>query len=200
MRRIRRPVLEHSVVHPDGTHERRRRVFCGRLGRSMPLTECTRCPAFLEEIGEEGADARIECSAEGPGPEDEVHAPRSDDPAAELVSQTLLCVNEHVLARAVVRLLEERGMPFILVVDEEGLVIGAIHAVNLQRLVAPTDRARDVMTSPGTAGEATSVRAALLEMAASHRRHIPIVSHDGVPVGVVRDVDALHAWSIKKPR
>jgi hypothetical protein len=53
------------------------------------------------------------------------------------------------------------------------------------------------MTSPGAAGETSTVRTVLLQMAASHRRWLPIVSHDGTPVGVVRDVDALHAWTLR---
>jgi CBS domain-containing protein len=190
-----RPILRHAIVDADGQSVRRLRIFCARLGHSMELDTCKSCPAFLTTV----EDERIECRADGPGPIDDAPpAVNVDGPAGAAPLPKLLCVRDDVPSMEVARLLSDGDVPFVLVVDAEGRAIGTVWAT--ADLVPVEALARDLMTMPVIASETTSVRDALLQMAGAHLRAISIVTSDGAPVGLLRDVDALQMWTSLRRR
>jgi hypothetical protein len=200
MTRVVRPLLGHSIVHADGRRVRSLRVFCARIARTLSLEACERCPAFREHVEDESEDGHIECVADGPGPTPHSRPPAADhDGAGALVSCAPPSVRVDVSARDVATLLAETGAPYMLVVDEENHVVGAIWstAAHLSG-VAPGATAVELMTTARVASERATIHATLLQMATSHLRWISIVADDGTPVGVLRDVDALRAWARRR--
>jgi hypothetical protein len=189
----RRPILVHSIVSANGSQTRHPRVFCSRLAQSLSLEDCRACPAFLVEKPSQEGEV-IECRPDGPGPGGAPPASFGRSHAGAIAAcSELVCVHGSVNALAVMELLHEERIPFVLVLDDDGRVVGAVWP---SALIEDEDAtARDVMTNHGATEESSSVRAALLQMASSHRRYLPVVAGDGSPVGVVRDVDALRAWT-----
>jgi hypothetical protein len=182
-------VLAHSIVDASGRERRRLRVFCGRAGHSIDLDACRRCSAFVEVVEGDGQSGWVHCFPERTrlGP--------SETHAGSLVYGSPVCVHEDVRFSALRKLVVERELPFVLVVDASDHVAGTVWP---RQLDGPSPRgacARDVMTKACTAAEACSIRDALLHMAMAHLRWLPIVAPDGTPVGMLRDVDALQVWA-----
>lgn len=188
-----RPILGHAIVDSEGRSVRHLRVFCGRLGYSLSLDECRECPAYLHTT----EDEHIECRADGPGPTDDAPVP-SHDRAGSAELPRLLCVRDDVPGHELARLLADGSTPFVLVIDENGHAIGTVWAT--ATVDALEVLARDLMTTPVIASETTTVRSALLQMASSHLRAISLVTQDGTPVGLLRDVDALAMWTALRRR
>jgi CBS-domain-containing membrane protein len=176
-------------------------VFCARLGRTLDLHTCTRCPAFLEVARDASEDGHVECLADGAGPTPSAR-PREltcQDGAGALATASPPCVREDVGARSVARLLIDTGAPYVLVVDAGDRVVGAVWSTAaLDPALEPGATAAEVMTTAQVASEVTTIHATLLRMAASHLRSMAIVADDGTPVGVLRDVDALRAWARRR--
>lgn len=198
-RHVRRPLLTQTVVHGDGRTSRSLRVFCGRLGRSMALDECSRCAAFLAVESDDDARGHVRCRAEGPGPNaDDLRVPDAGFRAGAHASSAPLCVREEVTPLAVRALFRAHHPPFVVVVGDDGHVVGLVTEEAVAHLAPGAKTLRELMTSAGAANEALSIDAALVEMALSHRRSLVVVDASGTPVGSLRDVDALHAWTKRR--
>jgi CBS domain-containing protein len=190
-----RPILGHAIVDSNGRSVRRLRVFCARLGHSLDYEACKTCPAYRATVD----GNRIECRADGPGPDEEPSCSHRIDAAGAAPMPKLVCVREDVPATELSRLLAD-GTPFVLVVGEDGRAIGTVWGNGDAELAEIGALARDLMTSPTIAPETTSIRAALLQMASAHLRAVSIVTSDGSPVGLLRDVDALGMWTALRRR
>ena len=173
----RSPVLRLVVLGPE-PREPSERVFCRRRGESLTLSDCRQCEAWVGDA----EDAVVCVSPPEPPPED----PEGERTAVGSV----LCRGATVLADGTTldeaRLLLQDGSTAA-VVDESGRVIGTVDA---SALTGPwLDLAR--IHASCTITESTPVRGALRLLASAHLREATIVTSDGEPIGIFRDVDGL---------
>ena len=189
--RVSHPILRLDVLEADGTRSSDHRVFC-RLQRSSvrvdECCECVHCDAVTD-----GSTPSVDCSipVRPLAPE--------DDPKGESIEVgTLLCRGTVVLAESAsagraLRMLREEDRRSVAIVDASNVLVGVVHEAGFMGRMGPV-RAGSVTASMSTAvavHERTPVRVALKLLAASHLREATVVTDDGVPIGVFRDVDGL---------
>jgi hypothetical protein len=189
--RVSHPILRLEVLEADGTRTHDHRVYC-RLQRSSirvdACCECVHCDAITD-----GERPSVDCSIPvrplAPG----------DDPKGESIEVgTLLCRGTVVLAESTstgraLKMLREEDRRSVAIVDAGNVLIGVVHEAGFMGRMGPV-RVGTVTASMSTAvavHERTPVRVALKLLAASHLREATVVSDDGVPIGVFRDVDGL---------
>lgn len=189
--RVSHPILRLEVLAEDGMRSSDHRVFC-RLQRSSvrvdECCECVHCDAVTD-----GVTPSVDCSIPvrplEPG----------DDPRGESIEVgVLLCQGTVVLAESAatgraLRLLREQDRRSIAIVDSTNVLVGLVHEAGFMGRMGPV-RMGSVSASMSTAvavHERTPVRVALKLLAASHLREATVVSDEGVPIGVFRDVDGL---------
>ena len=189
--RVRHPVLRLDVLAPDGTRAAQHRVFCQLQRRSVEVDAC--CACVHCDAVTDGAAPSVDCSI--PVRPNEA----ADDPDGESMEVgTLLCRGMVVLtesasvgqALGVLRVEERRSLA---VVDAGGVLVGVVHEAGF---MGRMDRSRmdvvsAVMSSAVAVHERTPVRVALKLLAANHLREATVVSDDGIPIGVFKDVDGL---------
>jgi predicted transcriptional regulator len=189
--RVRHPILRLEVLGSDGKSTSEHRVFCQLERESVQVETCCAC---------------VHCDAitEGPAPSVECSLPvrplePADDPTGESMEVgTMLCRGTVVLAasttlRCAVRLLNEENRRSVAVVDENGVLVGLVYATRFLNALDPARTAvvSATMSTPIAVDESTPVRVALRLLAANHLREATVISRDGVPIGVFRDVDGL---------
>lgn len=197
--RVSHPILRLDVLGADGTLSSEHRVFC-RLQRSSvkveDCCECVHCDAITE-----GTTPSVDCSI----PVRPLDA--SEDPAGETIEVgTLLCRGTVVLselapAGRALRMLTEEDRRSVAIVDASNVLIGLVHEAGFMGRMGPV-RLGAVTASMSTAvaiHERTPVRVALRLLAASHLREATVVSDEGVPIGVFRDIDGL-GWLVAARR
>ena len=189
--RVSHPILRLEVLEADGTRTSDHRVFC-RLQRSSvrvdECCECVHCDAVTD-----GATPSVDCSIPVRPLEP------ADDPNGESIEVgTLLCrgtvvVAESASAGRALRILREEDRRSVAIVDAGNHLVGLVHESGFMGRTGPV-RVGLVTASMSTAvavHERTPVRVALKLLAASHLREATVVSDDGIPIGVFRDVDGL---------
>jgi CBS domain-containing protein len=189
--RVSHPILRLEVLEADGTRTSDHRVFC-RLQRSSirvdECCECVHCDAVTE-----GDQPSVDCSIPV-RPLDP-----ADDPQGESIEVgTLLCTGTVVLAETAsagraLRLLREEDRRSVAIVNADSVLVGVVHEAGFMGRMGPV-RVGSVGAAMSTAvavHERTPVRVALKLLAASPLREATVVSDDGVPIGVFRDVDGL---------
>jgi CBS-domain-containing membrane protein len=90
-------------------------------------------------------------------------------------------------------MLTEEDRRSVAIVDARNVLIGLVHESGFMGRMGPV-RMGTVTASMSTAvavHERTPVRVALKLLAASHLREATVVSDQGVPIGVFRDIDGL---------
>ncbi len=123
----------------------------------------------------------------------------------------VVAVDGATLVDEIAQLFADRNVRVIVVTDAEGRIGGVVHESQLvdeirkripslepidarQRWTqAAVEHASAIMFPATMIGEAVSVREAIDAMANGHLRHLLVVDDERVPVGVLFDVDALHA-------
>jgi CBS domain-containing protein len=203
----RHPILVSEVISADGARRCDRRVFCDVRGHSVSLDVCRGCASRVAiDDGETdaGVEASVHCS---PALEATADAP---SPTGAALRRGVVAVDESVLVRDVVTLFVERGVQLIVVTDAAGHAEGVVHESQLVREIrdhafarankthlrwesVSLEPASALMRSAPTVLEAVPLRSALADMAGAHQRHLVVVDDDGFPIGVLVDVDALHA-------
>lgn len=212
-RRARHPVLATRVLRADGTETTGFRVFCSERCETIDLDTCRACEV-CDGVVPSGAGADVLCR------------PRVDVDDArpgEMMTGPLLCVEGDVPASRVTPLFVEHEVDCVLVVDGEGHLCGTIRGVDLVRATSPgftsepdtalsraTARvaverfrsleARDLMSTPVRIDDSEDLDRAVRKLARAHARELVVLTRDGTPVGVVRDVDLLHAVRRKRQR
>lgn len=212
------PVLIREVIRGDGSRALALRVFCARQHGSVPLEACRACPSCIEISPDaESTSALVRCRApETAEAEQPAEAPRAHDGPSEdilrvgsILRGVALCIGSEVDVSTLRAALAERGLPELLVVDDEGRLVGLVRDVNLPRALRPLHiasllsalkspdlrRVGDIMSTATSVGEDDSVRDAVLRMAHAHLREIPVITRGGELVGVLRDIDGLHSLS-----
>ncbi len=190
---VRHPILRLQVITEDGTRHDDHRVFCRLQHRSVRVDDCVQCHHF--DAVTDGAGATVDCSIP------EIPSMPSDDPTGEWTEiGVILCTGTVVVAQSaavdsalrVLRTEERRSVP---IVDENHVLVGMIHETGFmgRRSLRGLDGAISAAMSTAIAvHERTPVRVALRLLAANHLREATVVSADGIPIGVFRDVDGLH--------
>ena len=177
----RHPILHLEIVDAEGRRlSCAHRVFCALRLRSVALRECcacARCDAIVD-----GEPPAVECAltpeAEGAGEALVLH----------VLDRGVLAIASGSTALQARRLLVEPGRRELPVVDASSHVVGVVRDVDIEShlVVAPAT------ASPLVIRESLTVRNALRTLAAAHLREATVVDHDGVPIGVFRDLDGLH--------
>lgn len=173
------------------------RVFCRLRRASVDIEACARC-AHCDAI-RDGAVASVECTIPI------TPADGSADPAGErtevgtLLSAGTTVIEDSASLRDVWRVLRTEDRRSVAVVDHEQKLVGVVHEMAFVRGAAgesgrPRCDRGDLtcaMSAAMAIHEATPVRVALRLLASSHLREATVVSPDGKPLGVFRDVDGL---------
>jgi predicted transcriptional regulator len=110
-----------------------------------------------------------------------------------LLQEGTVVITQSVSLGHALSLVEDGYRRSIAIVDDDHVMVGVVHDV-----AAPTRSRRRsrgavaaTMSSVIAIDERTPVRVALRLLAASHLREATVVSKEGVPIGVFRDVDGL---------
>lgn len=130
-------------------------------------------------------------------------------PTGRALHRGVIAVDEGVLVRDIVALFAERGLRLVVVTDVDGRAGGVVHESQLvpqiqdhahSRGGGPTrwesvslEPASALMLPAATIAESIPLRTALAAMSTAHQRQLLVVDKQGFPVGVLFDVDALHA-------
>jgi predicted transcriptional regulator len=189
--RVRHPILRLEVLAADGTRTSEHRVFC-RLQRASvrvdACCECVHCDAVTD-----GDLPTVDCSIP-------IHPfDHADDPDGESVEVgSLLCRGTVVLSESAalshaLGLLREEQRHSVAIVDSRRVLVGVVHEAGFIGRLGPL-RAGVVSALMSTAvavHERTPVRVALKLLAANHLREAAVVSTEGIPIGVFRDIDGL---------
>ncbi len=198
------PILLSEVIAADGTHRSGLRVFCDVRQRSVPLDVCEACPSCVDITGGEHDAGCVRCAP----PDESVVADAS--PTGRALHRGLVAVDETVLIRDVVELFVDRGLRLVVVTNAEGRAGGVVHESQLIREIQDHAQARNGATRLGwesmdlepasalmraapTIVESAPLHTALAAMTAGHQRQLLVLDELGTPVGVLFDVDALHA-------
>ncbi len=164
------------------------RVYCKRRGHSLPLAECMGCPRL--EHAHLSADlevASIDCDdTSGVMVPEDVES----EPVGALLRGNVCCIPDDATLQDVTEGLVSIGMDDAPVVDPDGRYFGVIRDSGLVG-ARKGDVVKDVLTRAAAVSENDTVYEAVVRMARTHQRDIPVLSGDGVVVGVLRDVDAI---------
>ena len=189
---VKHPILRLEVLAPDGTRQAESRVFCRLQRRSVMVDTCCSC---------------VHCDAisDGPIPTVDCSIPVkpldiADDPEGEQMEVgALLCTGTMAIAQSApvgiaLELLRAERTRAVAVVDDGRVLVGLLHETVF---IGHRPRARhsEISTAMSTAiavHERTPVRMALRLLAANHLREVTVVSDDGTPIGLFKDVDGLH--------
>jgi CBS domain-containing protein len=199
------PVLLSEVIGVDGTHRYRLSVFCDVRLHSVPLEVCRACPSCVAITGGElEGCGSVRCAP----PEESVASTLA--PAGRALHRGVIAVDQAVLVRDVVALFVERGLRLVVVTDGDGRAGGVVHESQLlpqiQAHAGSSDNATRlgwesiemepasaVMHPAATIAENLPLRTALEAMTTARKRQLLVLDEHGFPVGVLFDVDALHA-------
>lgn len=193
-------------------------LYCLAQERSVPVAECEACKRFHALHFEPASRAtlvRCRCEKAAPAPTNVTalsHAsggpPDPVTPVADIMTKEVICVRADVDLQQVKRLLLERGISGVPVVDEQGKPIGIVSRADVLRFDfeqddAPLDpdhglreparvTAGDIMTPIVlTLHENSNLGQAASLMAFEGVHRLPIVSDKGEVVGVLSALDVL---------
>lgn len=201
----RHPILSTEVLGIDGDQHSHLRVFCDVRSRSIPLDVCRACPSCTSiSAGENGGPALVRCA-----PDLEDVEPVALSPSGRAVHRGVVAVDEDVLVRDVVALFAKRKVRIVVVTNAAGRAKGVVHESQLLREIhdytyagdmtrlgwtsATLEPASAIMFPAAKVFEGEPLRFAVESMSNGHQRQLLVVDEEGLPVGVLVDVDALHA-------
>lgn len=192
---VTRPILRRQVLRHDGSRAIGLRVFCARTGQSISLDACRKCAAYIDEGGGETAcgSSRIRCHAD---PEISRRVETPIGTVGEVLRLGPECIREDVPAEMLRSELHDREE--VLVVNRSMRLVGIVRGLHLFRQTVIQRQpakvlAEHIMVPPVAVPENASLRDALYQMAHSHLRSVPVITSSGVPLGVLTDIDAIHA-------
>lgn len=139
------PVRIRHVIAGDGAEAEQATVYCPFRQRSLELAQCIACRHSSSVVVDPSGTGtyvrcdRVEPQPDAPPPEEgsmhmeEGIAHRSHTPVSEIMTRTVLCVRQDVSIEDVTRLLLERGLSGVPVVDERGKPLGVVSKTDLLR-------------------------------------------------------------------
>jgi CBS-domain-containing membrane protein len=197
-----KPTITESRIHTkvtlDGNGEGRssRHVFCKRAHESVDLRACQECP-WVEGWPETFPGAEVvRCHASFPpvAATADLREKTIRTPVGEVMGTNVACVRADADMDMLGRLLGEDGLDAVPVVDAKGHPMGIICKTDLLRALRDRDElaAKDVMTPLVHAlHEGAPVSFALAMLASEKIEQVPVVSKDGVLVGLFTSNDAI---------
>jgi CBS-domain-containing membrane protein len=206
------PVVVQELVGGDGTRAVGFRVFCPVHEASVGLEVCESCPQCVEVLGDTSAACgAVVCRpqlrrAEGSLREDDSLDLAADAAVGAAIVGSVHAVRDDVALSSLRALIVEKKLSFLFVVDDSQKVVGVIRDIDVLRPSLDALRARPTVDAPGRgieggAGDIMSptlciredmpIRRALVQMAASQARQVPVVTADGELVGRLVDVEGL---------
>ena len=207
--RFRVPVDTRVTASGDGDLVTVRAVYCLEEGRSIPLETCATCAhcevVHMDDDNQSGE--YIECqSTDGKDPRDPVPATRRDaeweltdrlgrTEVVQVMNGSVVSARTDLSIDAVRALLLEREIGGMPVVDDGGKPVGIITKSDLLRTADATPRpatVADVMTLvPLAISEHTTLSQAAAHMAFEGLHRLPVVSEEGLLVGILSAIDIL---------
>jgi CBS domain-containing protein len=195
---VRHPRLRLRVVADDGTSAPFDRVYCRLRGASTPVASCrtcTRCEGITD-----GATPTVECTVPATTP----LAQGDDAPVAAALTGAVRAISVSTRVKDALAILREDGRHVVPVVDTEWRLVGVVHELTFARDPSGGRASADhdvafVMSSALALDESTTVGDALRKLAAAQLRDATVVSGDGRPLGIFRDVDGLQ-WLARARR
>jgi CBS domain-containing protein len=199
------PVLVSEVIGVDRTPRYRLSVFCDVRLHSVPLEVCQACPSCVAITGSElEGSGCVRCA-----PPDE-SVPSTLAPTGRALHRGVIAVDEAVLVRDIVVLFVERGLRLVVITDVDGRAAGVVYESQLLHQIQDHAHSRvgatrlgweamdlepasALMRAAPSIAENIPLRTALAAMATAHQRQLLVLDEQGFPVGVLFDVDALHA-------
>lgn len=198
--RVTHPILRLRVVSADGAELGSERVFCRLRRESVPFELCASCPRL--EAVRDGLAPSIDCAIPCVD-----HLERSDPKGEMTEVGTLLAGGATVIdafasLQSAHRLLQEERWLSVPVVDEDRRLIGIVHELSLLRPVVSPSRLEggtdeeevsvaSAMSTATAIDERMTIRSALRLLAGRHLREAVVVSSEGKPIGMFRDVEGL---------
>lgn len=184
-------ILRLEVIGPDGTRTTDHRVFCQLQHRSIRVDTC--CSCVHCDAVTSGDVPSVDCSIPV--------SPRvpADDPSGELIEVgTVLAGPTIVVSRGAtighaLGVLHAEDRRAVGIVDDDGILVGLVHEA---KFMGHRRGSRDGVVSAAMSTaiaihESTPVRTALKLLAANHLREATVVTDEGIPLGIFRDVDGL---------
>jgi len=179
-----RPISTRTVILPEMAERRTLFVFCPKLMRAVTLddgcAECTACAGFTTSLDASRRPSSL-CSFGG------CASRASPGPVGAILARHAICVRDDAVGTA-------RGVGLhpgnVAVVDDDTRLVG---------MLDPSGRVHTGEAACGAAiPEETPVPRALRQMAAQRWRSAPVVAQDGTVVGVLDDLDALRALTVRE--
>lgn len=191
---VKHPILRLEVLAADGTRADELRVFCRSKRSSVRVEDCSSC---VHCDGINDALLSVDCTIELPA-----SAALPDHTGDRTEVGTTLSTGTVVLAASATvgvaaALLRAEDRRAVAIVDAQNVLIGLVHEMSFVGLrpAALRGPVSGPMSTAIALHEATPVRAALRLLAAHHLREATVVSDEGTPIGVFRDVDGLR-WIV----
>jgi CBS domain-containing protein len=195
--RVSHPILRLEVLAKDGTRSARQRVFCRLQRASVPVEECAGCRHCdaIRATPTPSVDCTIPITSGWLAPDQRGNLTE----VGTLLSGGATVLEQSASLRDALRLLHDDDRRSIAVVDGERRLLGIVHEMALVRLRPDKALLREstdheltcAMSTAMAIHEATPVRVALHLLARNHLREATVVSSDGKPIGLFRDVDGL---------
>ena len=198
---VKHPILRLEILAADGTSAEECRVFCRLQRKSVRVEDCcscVHCDAITD--GTSGAPS-VNCTIPV-SPHTAAHDPTGD--STEVA--TVLCTGTVVVSASAnlsvaFALLRAEDRRAVAIVDKNHVLVGLVHETAFigLRTGAHHGPIGGAMSTAMALHEGTPVRAALRLLAASHLREATVVSGEGTPIGVFKDVDGLR-WIAREQR
>jgi CBS domain-containing protein len=204
------PIHVRRVVVAGGAFDSFNEVHCYLRSSSIPVAECERCPGYAgNEVDLYHHRNYLLCrrltpeAARGVPPAPRASLRRRLVPPAtpgerttvsEIMTSDVWCGREDLDLPTLQRLIVERSIGGVPIVDEAGRPIGIVTLSDLTRHAGEDKRAGQIMSRlMFVLPDSASVSQAAALMALEHVHRIPIVDDDGHLAGIVSSLDLL-AW------
>jgi CBS domain-containing protein len=206
------PIHVRRVVGPGGGFDSYNEVHCFLRKASIPVAECERCPSHAgNEIDLLHHRNYLLCRSllpetpPGAPPRatlrrrvDTPTTPGERTPVSEIMTRDVWCGREELDLPSLRRLLAERQVGGIPIVDDAGRPIGMVTTSDLSRHAESGGRAGQIMSRlMFVLPDSASVSQAAALMALEHVHRIPIVGDDGRLTGIVSSLDVL-VWLARR--
>lgn len=184
-------VLRLEVIGSDDQRAVDYRVFCRLQRRSVRVETCC-CCVHCDAVTD-GSEPTVDCTI----PVSPVKP--TDDPSGELIevgtllSGPTLAVSRGASLGDALEVLRAEDRRAVAIVDDTGTLVGLVHEATFMshRRASREGVVGAAMSRAIAIHESTPVRTALKLLAANHLREAIVVTDEGVPLGVFRDVDGL---------
>jgi CBS domain-containing protein len=185
-------LLHTRFTLDDDEGEVKHTVFCTRMERSVPIELCVECPQRISGPGDlQKHDAAIECHSEVR------RTAKSADTrerslrtlVGQVMQRSFVCVHGNADLERLERLVDDSS---VVVIDSKSHPIGIVNRGDVLRALVEggRDEAHEIMTPLVHAiVEDAPVSHAIAMLAIEDAGEVPVVTHEGIVVGIVRQSD-----------